>query len=183
MWGGVFEKYRIWVSIFIRGVTNKYPWLHFAFPYPISSKLHSLPFPRISQNTTWLRLVVFWLILGNGNSCNFARYPTRYVKNTTRLRLVEFLTYLVGYLENTPRTNFKSPKYPSAAPRGILEIWNWSSGYFFEIFPELNFARDISNKNNAKIGDGDLGQKKLVIWAQKSWWFGDSRGGLVPPPF
>ena len=90
--------------------------------------------------------MVFGLILGNGNSCNFARYPTRDVKNSTRLRLVEFLTSLVGYLKNTPRTDFKSPKYPSAAPRGIWEIWNRSSGYFFQIVPELHFARDISNK-------------------------------------
>ena len=50
-----------------------------------------------------------------------------------------------GYLKNTPRTDFKSPKYPSAAPRGIWEIWNRSSGYFFQISPELNFARGISN--------------------------------------
>ena len=122
-------KYPIWVSIFIRGVTNKYPWLHFAFPYPISSKLHSLPFPRISQNTTRLRLMVFWLILGNGNSCNFEQYPTRYVKNSTRLRLVEFLSYLVGYLENTPRTNFKSPKFWrfEIGPRGIFSKFSRSS--------------------------------------------------------
>ena len=26
-----------------------------------------------------------------------------------------------------------------------------------------------------KVGD-------LVIWLQKSWWFGDSRGGSCPPP-
>ena len=134
------------VFTFICGVNNKYPWLHFAIPCPIWAKLHSLPFPRISPNTTRLRLVVFGLILGNGNSCNFAKYPTLYIKNSPRLRLVEFLTYLVGYFKNTPRTNFKSPKYPSAAPRGIWEIWNWSSGYFFQIVPELHFARDISNK-------------------------------------
>ena len=133
------------VFTFIRGVNNKYPWLHFAIPCPIWAKLHSLPFPRISPNTTRLRLVVFGLILGNGNSCNFAKYPTLYIKNSPRLRLVEFLTYLVGYFKNTPRTNFKSPKYPSAAPRGIWEIWNWSSGYFFQIVPELHFARNMSN--------------------------------------
>ena len=92
--------------------------------------------------------MVFGLILRNGNSCNFAGYPTRYVKNSPRLRLGEFLTYLVGYLKNTPRTDFKSPKYPSAAPRSIWEIWNWSSGYFLQIVPELHFARDISNKND-----------------------------------
>ena len=63
----------------MRGVNNKNPWLHFAFPGAILSKQHLLPFPRISQNTTWLRLEVFWLIPGNSNSCNFAQYPTQYM--------------------------------------------------------------------------------------------------------
>ena len=131
---------------FIRGINNKYHCLHFAIPCGIWAKLHLLQFIRLSPNTTRLRLVVFGRNLMNYNSCNFARYPTCDVKNSTWLRLVEFLTSLVGYLKNTPQTHFKSPKYPSAAPRGIWEIWNGSSGYFFQIPLELNFASGISSK-------------------------------------
>ena len=35
-------------------------------------KLHELPFPRISPNTTRRSRVIFGLIRGNGNECNFA---------------------------------------------------------------------------------------------------------------
>ena len=37
------------------------------------AKLHELPFPRINPNTTRRSRVVFGLIRGNGNECNFAQ--------------------------------------------------------------------------------------------------------------
>jgi len=39
---------------------------------PQGTKLHELPFTRISQKSTRRSRVLFWLIRVNGNECNFA---------------------------------------------------------------------------------------------------------------
>ena len=108
------------IIAFTRGINNKYPWLHFAIPCAIWAKLHSLPFPRISPNTTRLRLVVFGLILGNGNSCNFARYPTRFASLNVWHPLWGISKIPLGPISNLPFWDLKSvlgvffPNFPGA---------------------------------------------------------------------
>ena len=51
------------------------------------AKLHELPFPRISPNTTRRSRVVFGLIRGNGNECNFAQMSCR-MANCSRVVFV-----------------------------------------------------------------------------------------------
>ena len=72
------------------------------------AKLHELPFPRISPNTTRRSRVVFGLIRGNGNECNFAQMSCRmancsrvvFVSNTTN-EITDFVyTIILGSINN-----------------------------------------------------------------------------------
>ena len=69
------------------------------------TKLHELPFPRISPNTTRRSRVVFGLIRGNGNKCNFAQMSCRmancsqvvFVINTTNeMAHFDYFTVTLG---------------------------------------------------------------------------------------
>ena len=123
---------------FTRGINNKYPKQNWAIPCEIWAKLHSLPFPRISPNTTRLRLMVFGLILWNGNLCNFLKIPLRPISNP--------------------------PKTPRPRLGSIWEIWNGSSGYFFQISLELNFARVISHRKTLPTWNIWINYSKIHLW-------------------
>ena len=83
----------------VRGVFVRYPMRRSRVGY--RAKLHELPFPRISQNTTRRSRVVFWLIRGNGNECNFdeigygkAKCSQGYLLVTPRMKILTHTGYL-----------------------------------------------------------------------------------------
>ena len=97
---------------------------------PLSSKLHSLPFTRISQKSTRLRLVLFWLILVNGNSCNFV--PCGFWAHPREWQLVQFFAKKHSDPKKIPK---KDLGYAS------VFFWDffWVLVFFFPNFPGAPF--------------------------------------------
>ena len=90
----------------VRGVFVRYPMRRSRVGY--RAKLHELPFPRISPNTTRRSRVVFGLIRGNGNECYFAQMTCRmancsrvvFVSNTTN-KISDFVySIILGAINN-----------------------------------------------------------------------------------
>ena len=111
------------ISKLVRGVFSRYPtryvknstrrsrveFLTYRLGY--RAKLHELPFPRISPNTTRRSRVVFGLIRGNGNECNFAQMACRmanwsqvvFVINTTnKITNFDYFNVILGSIYNIP---------------------------------------------------------------------------------
>ena len=65
---GVFSRYP---TRYVKNSTRRSRVEFLTYRVGYRTKLHKLPFPRISQNTTRRSRVVFWLIRGNGKKCNF----------------------------------------------------------------------------------------------------------------
>ena len=111
---------------------------------PLGAKLHSLPFTRISQKSTRLRLVLFWLILVNGNSCNFM--PCGFWAHPREWQLEQFFAKKHSDPKIIPK---KRPRLRLGLFLGIIF---GSSCFFSQISPKLHFAGVFSNKKPSRSG-------------------------------
>ena len=95
---GVFLRYP---TRYVKNSTRRSRVEFLTYRVGYRTKLHELPFPRISQNTTRRSRVVFWLIRGNGNECNFdeigygkAKCSQGYLLVTPRMKILTVTGYL-----------------------------------------------------------------------------------------
>ena len=125
-----------------RGINSKKPWLHVAIPCEIWTKLHSLPFTRISPKTTRRKIAL--VAIHSDKPKNHSAAPRGFWAYPREWQLVQFCaSWFLGLsswmatraiFSKKPSDPFQISKKTSAAPRSFLRF-EMGPRVFFPKFP------------------------------------------------